>query len=66
MDHTPVLIIFGVQAHIGNNHSSRLNSWLYQYGFYEMVAAKWASLITGDNPIVRHHRCFLRGWVEKP
>jgi hypothetical protein len=67
-DHTPLLIDFGNQAHIGNK--ARLSfelSWLRQDGFFEMVSAEWAAISTGDTPIqrwqnkIRHLHRYLKG-----
>jgi hypothetical protein len=66
-DHTPLLINFGHQAHLGNKpHFSFELSWLMQDGFCEMTKNKWDSAFQGGSPLetwqnkIRHMRHFLK------
>jgi exonuclease III len=70
-DHTPLLIDSGIKAHAGNQPRFSFELfWFSQEGFYDMVAAEWAAISTGNNPIdrwqnkIRHLRRFLKGWAK--
>jgi hypothetical protein len=70
-DHTPLLIDFGIQAHVGNEciFSFEL-PWLKQDGFFDLVASVWADIPTNDDPLeswqnkIHHLRSFLKGWAR--
>lgn len=70
-DHTPLIIDSEDQAHLGNRAQFSFElSWLNEEGFYDMIAAEWASVTSGHTPIelwqnkIRHLRRFLRGWAK--
>ena len=70
-DHTPLLIDFGEQAHLGNNSRFSFElSWLRRDDFYEIVKREWTSCVAEGAPVerwqakVRHLRQFLRGWAK--
>lgn len=70
-DHTPLFIDSGDQAHLGNRAQFSFElSWLREEGFYDIIAAEWASVNSGRTPIerwqnkIRHLRRFLRGWAK--
>jgi hypothetical protein len=70
-DHTPLLIVSGEQAHVGNKliFSFEL-SWLHPDGFLDMVKKEWLSVPNGTSPVenwqnkIRHLRSYLRGWAK--
>ena len=52
LDHTPLFVDSGVQAHLGNKACFSFElSWLQTKGFYEMVAAEWAAIVKGNSSI---------------
>ena len=70
-DHTPLLIDSGNHAHLGNKSRFSFElSWFDQDGFYDMVAAEWAAVPSGNSPIdtwqkkIRHLRRYFRGWAK--
>jgi hypothetical protein len=71
LDHTPLLLDTGEQAHLGNkiDFSFKL-SWLKHEGFNELVVREWKYVPIVDNPMlkwqnkIRHLRHYLWGWAR--
>ena len=70
-DHTPLLIDFGEQAHLGNKSRFSFElSWLRRNDFCEIVTREWTSYVAVGSPVeiwqakIRHLRQVLRGWAK--